>query len=149
MTNQIIELLEVVQEQQALITELLRDRMLPRDGAAIRQQIQEAAQRIVERTERLRANLTAMLERPDSLAGRLQEISDLANQAGAEGIWLIRGAQDASLTYTPGPAVELPDLPAGVLGGLNFTLNLEIADTGVLVVMRFPSDGKESGIEAK
>jgi hypothetical protein len=94
-----------------------------------------------------------MTDKPNSnLADRLQELAQLANEIGAQGIWLIRGAQDASLTYTPGPTVELPRLegvPPGVVGGLNITLNLEIADTGVLVVMRFPADGDEPGIEVK
>ena len=35
------------------------------------------------------------------LAGNLDELAALANEVGAEGVFILRGAKDASLTYTP------------------------------------------------
>lgn len=100
----------------------------------------------------------------------LQNLTDLANQIGAEGIWLIRGAKNAKLLYQPadegepppnlpgmqlfrGLTVDLADLAAEMGAGAkilaDLTLNLDIADAGVLVLMRFPADGGEPGIESR
>jgi hypothetical protein len=72
----------------------------------------------------------------------------MANHFGAEGIWLIRGARDARLVYTYGETVPIHvgDVPATSSLGIN----LDLADAGVLVLIRFPaSDGEEPGIESK
>lgn len=73
-----------------------------------------------------------------NLADDLEEIVLAAVEAGAEGIWLIRGAQAAALALSLTPADET-----------QFNLVLE-PPHGVIVLMRFPAgDGKEAGIEAR
>lgn len=83
-----------------------------------------------------------------TLTDRLEELAAQANNAGAQGVWLIRGAKDAQLTYGLEAQAAAPKF-AGVQSVMNFTLALNITDTGVLVIMRFPSDGGESGIEVR
>ncbi len=84
-----------------------------------------------------------------ALAEHLEELTDIANEIGAEGIWLIRGARNATLTYTPEGTVEQPGIP-GVAVTMNLNLSLELTDAGVLVIIRFPAgDGREAGIEYK
>lgn len=93
-----------------------------------------------------------------NLKGFLDQLATMANDAGAEGVWLIRGAKNARLIYIPdAPVIEaainklsqaLRDDPLSI----SFTtdIRLDIADAGVLVILRFPaSDGEEPGIEAK
>lgn len=73
-------------------------------------------------------------------------LADLSKQAGAEGVWLIRGASNAHLVYDISevkPPNNLPDAHT------NISINLEIADTGVLLIARLRSDGGESGIESR
>jgi hypothetical protein len=36
-----------------------------------------------------------------ALADNLDELTAIANEIGAEGIWLVRGVKNAALTYTP------------------------------------------------
>lgn len=76
----------------------------------------------------------------------LKMLTDLANQVGAEGIWLIRGAKDARLVYTPEGETIQPEIP---LIRTNLSLSLNIADTGIIVLMRLPSDDGEPGIESR
>ena len=85
-----------------------------------------------------------------ALAGHLQELTRIANEIGAQGIWLIRGATRARLIYEPaGEEIELPDIPGAQVSG-SLDININLADAGVLVVMRFPaSDGGEPGIESR
>lgn len=74
------------------------------------------------------------------LSEHLNKLTDLANKAGAEGIWLVRGAQNAVLLYDAGDATD----PA------NDPIALEIADASIIMVARFPqSDGREPGIESR
>lgn len=82
------------------------------------------------------------------LTAQLEELARLANESGAQGVWLIRGAQAAQLTYIPVGNLQQPEIP-GAEASLNLSLALDIADAGVLVLMRFPSDGKEPGIEVR
>jgi len=77
------------------------------------------------------------------LAEKLTSLTDLANQAGAEGVWLIRGATNARLTYDADEIKPNDHVNASV------SINLALADVGVLVLMRFPADGGEPGIEAR
>lgn len=76
------------------------------------------------------------------------QLAALANEMGAEGIWLIRGAKGARLTYIPVSGVEQPEI-SGIEASINLEFNLEIADAGVLMIARFPNDGGESGIEVR
>lgn len=80
------------------------------------------------------------------LTARLEKLAEIANDAGAQGVWFIRGAQNAQLTYIPVGNIQQPEIP-GAEASLNLSLALDIADAGVLVLMRFPADGGESGIE--
>lgn len=99
-----------------------------------------------------------------NLTQHLNDLADLANQIGAEGIWLIRGARDARLLYKVGTdEASWPDVPGvkvgltvgaadlpGVKVSVDLSLALDLADAGVLVVMRFPTgDGGEPGIESR
>lgn len=69
----------------------------------------------------------------------LKKLTDLVNAFGAEGIWLIRGAQNAALLYDAADPAD----PA------NDPVALDIADAGILLIARFPSDGGEPGIETR
>lgn len=85
-----------------------------------------------------------------TLTDRLEQLAAQANNAGAQGVWLIRGAQAAQLTYIPVGNIQQPDtLARGAAASLNLSLALDIADAGVLVLMRFPADGGEPGIEVR
>jgi hypothetical protein len=64
----------------------------------------------------------------------------VANLAGAEGIWFIRGAKSPYLIYTPDQQPK--PLP------IEDTI-VHIADTGVLVIIRLPEDGGSHGIESR
>jgi hypothetical protein len=87
-----------------------------------------------------------------ALAEHLDELTTIANEIGADGIWLVRGVKEATLTYTPTQGVAMPDIP-GVKVNLDLSLKLAEASSrgaGVLVVIRFPtSDGREVGIEKR
>jgi hypothetical protein len=84
-----------------------------------------------------------------ALTEHLDELVALANEVGAEGIFLIRGAKNAGLEYDPADQPAPPDIP-GVNVTANIGIRFEIATAGVLVVIRFPaSDGKEPGIESR
>ncbi len=80
----------------------------------------------------------------------LDEIAALANDAGAQGIWVIRGANNARFVYEPENNPIRPNIP-GVVGSASLSLSLDIADAGIVVLIRFPfSDGNsEPGIEVK
>lgn len=74
--------------------------------------------------------------REEKLAGHLGQLAELANQAGAEGVWVIRGSKVPSLIYNTEHSVT--------------PVILDLEEAGVLVLMRFPaSDGGEEGIESK
>jgi hypothetical protein len=76
------------------------------------------------------------LDYDPALADNLEEVILMANEIGAQGIFVIRGAAEPSLTYkAAGPDGE-PQ---------NITMNL--SDTGTLVVMRFPKDGGPEGVQ--
>jgi len=82
-----------------------------------------------------------------ALAENLDELTTIANEIGADGIWLVRGVKEATLTYTPTQGIAMPDIP-GVK--VNLDLSLKFAESGVLMVIRFPaSDGWEAGIEKR
>jgi hypothetical protein len=96
------------------------------------------------------------------LKTKLDQLAELANQAGAEGVWIIRGIKNAQLLYEPTTEIEPPDLPGvkkglsiigampGVRVSTSLALALDLAYASVIVVMRFPaSDGGEPGIESK
>ncbi|GIK36591.1 MAG: hypothetical protein BroJett011_04240 [Chloroflexota bacterium] len=85
------------------------------------------------------------------LTEKLNQLAGLANRAGAEGLWLIRGAFNARLIYNPSmtKAEEAAWLASDVAVHVNTELRLDIADTGVLVVIRFPADGGEPGVESR
>lgn len=71
------------------------------------------------------------------LAERLEGLVDAANDIGAEGIWIIRGAKHPRLLYFARETAE-NDTP----------INLDFAPGEILVVMRFPQgDGGQAGIE--
>lgn len=76
------------------------------------------------------------------LTEKLNQLAELAKQAGAEGIWLIRGAFNARLIYSLSmtKAEEAEWLASNEAVRVNTELRLDIADTGVLMVMRFPAD---------
>jgi len=81
---------------------------------------------------------------------RLNDLAEIAKRAGAEGIWLIRGATDAHLLYTPIGQPGSHGIPGLDKVSTSLTIRLDLADAGVLVVMRFPaSDGGEPGIESR
>jgi len=77
---------------------------------------------------------------PDSAAG-------VAREAGAEGVWFIRGARNARLVYDIIP-VDPPYLP-GVRTDANVSINFNIADAPLLLIARFPNAGGEPGIESR
>jgi hypothetical protein len=80
------------------------------------------------------------------LTAKLQQLADLANEIGAEGVWLLRGSKDAYLIYSPtDPPALAKDDPFPIIMNIRF----DIADTGVLVIMRFPTDDGEPGIESR
>jgi hypothetical protein len=84
-----------------------------------------------------------------ALAEHLDELVDIANEIGAEGVWLVRGVKNACLTYTPAEEIKQSDIP-GVQASASLSLSLDLADAGVLAVIRFPvSDGREAGIESR
>lgn len=82
---------------------------------------------------------------PTELTAKLNQLAQLANEIGAEGVWLFRGATDAYLIYTPNEPVIVND----PLISANLSIRFDIADTGVLVIMRLPNDGGQPGIEHK
>lgn len=72
-----------------------------------------------------------------ALSEHLTELLDLANEAGAEGAWILRGIQEVMLLYQTDPDQDHP-------------LALELADAGVYVLLRFPAtDGGVEGIESR
>lgn len=72
-----------------------------------------------------------------NLGQRLRRMAQLMNDAGAEGIWLIRGAHDASLL------IVAPDEKNAM-----YPVLLDIEDANIILIVRFPaSDGGEEGIE--
>ncbi|RPJ59031.1 MAG: hypothetical protein EHM12_07295 [Dehalococcoidia bacterium] len=95
----------------------------------------------------LNTDPTAQAKIDAALAEHLDELSAIANEIGAEGIWLIHGVKKAQLIYTPAPGVVMPDMP-GV--NINLDLNLSLTGAGVLVVMRFPAGaGRKAGLEKR
>lgn len=94
------------------------------------------------------------------LTGRLAQLVDLAKQAGAEGVIILRGATDARLEYSPpnppvppqvqGWAADMALLGMHVDFSQTVTSTLAIADCGVLVLIRLPAgDGGAPGIEVR
>jgi hypothetical protein len=82
-----------------------------------------------------------------ALAENLGELTAIANQIGAEGIWLVRGVKKTKLIYSPTQTVVMPNLPRV---SVNLDLSLNLPDAGVLVIIRFPdSDGRETGLEKR
>lgn len=76
----------------------------------------------------------------DEMSDDLERVTAAANAAGAEGIWLVRGVTHAMLMYLPQGQQE---------ENLNWS-SLNLADTELLVLMRFPAgDGGEPGIEMR
>jgi hypothetical protein len=67
------------------------------------------------------------------LARNLSLITTMAKRAGAEGIFILRGAEFPTLTY------ELGDDLA--------PLEMSIATCPTLIIIRFPNDGGEPGVE--
>lgn len=84
-----------------------------------------------------------MSDPKSNLAEKLTELTDLANQVGAEGVWLVRGATNARLVY------DADEIKPEKRISANVSINLALANAGVLVIIRFPSDGGEPGIEAR
>lgn len=106
-----------------------------------------------------------------NLADFLWALTRLANIAGAEGVFLIRGAKTARLIYYLDPPENCPycgsddttdlfDPTEDVIDRFkcqkckqifeNPPVNFAIADAAILVVMRFlEDDGGESGIEMR
>lgn len=90
-----------------------------------------------------------------NLAENLEEIAEMANQAGAEGVWIIRGAKNASLLYDPPGPPRTPNIPGvkvknvlNIETGKRDGIQLDLADAGVIVVMRFPaSTNQEPGVD--
>ena len=81
-----------------------------------------------------------------ALAENLDELTALASEIGAEGVWLVRGVKNAALIYTPPESIatDIPNIK------INLDLRLDLAGAGVLVIMRFPaSDGREVGLEKR
>jgi hypothetical protein len=81
----------------------------------------------------------------------LDDLIEAANQAGAEGAWIIRGSNKVKVKTT-WPKEERPKYQPGEtdasIGEMGFFLDL--APAGVVVVMRFPAgDGGEPGIESR
>jgi hypothetical protein len=83
------------------------------------------------------------------LTAQLAQLAELANEIGAEGVWLIRGGFNARLIYNPSmsSAEEAEWLASSEAVHVNMELRLDIADTGIIVLMRFPSDGGEPGVQ--
>lgn len=76
----------------------------------------------------------------NNLSKQLDELTRLANQAGAEGLWIIRGATDAVLLYSLDDGSDPASDP----------VVLDIADAELLILMRFSAgDGGEPGIESR
>lgn len=74
--------------------------------------------------------------RQEKLAEALDQLAELANQAGAEGVWAVRGAKAPTLIYSTEHSVT--------------PVILDVEEAGALVLIRFPAgDGGEEGIEAK
>lgn len=72
----------------------------------------------------------------EKLAGHLEQLAELANKAGAEGVWVVRGAKVPTLMYSTEHSVT--------------PVILDVEEAGVLVLIRFPvGDGREEGIESK
>ena len=85
-----------------------------------------------------------------NLTKQLNDLADLANQAGAEGIWLIRGAKDVQLTYIASPEAEIPFTPGLKLSPNPPIVTIDLVDAEIIVVIRFPAgDGGEPGIESR
>ena len=86
-------------------------------------------------------------ESDPALTEQLESLAAIANEAGAEGVFILRGATDASLTYTPQGElrqIQLPKLEATT----SLSLTVPLADAGVLVIIRFPAgDGQDVGVE--
>jgi hypothetical protein len=68
------------------------------------------------------------------LARNLSLITTMAKRAGAEGIFILRGAEFPTLTYELGDADLAP-------------LEMSIASCPTLIIIRFPNDGGEPGVE--
>lgn len=82
---------------------------------------------------------------------QLDQLTILAAAAGAEGIWLIRGADNAAVKFNWPHAAEPLYLPVeGAKINTKFGFTLDIADAELLVIMRFPAgDGGDPGVEAR
>lgn len=84
-----------------------------------------------------------------ALTEHLDQLVELANEIGAEGIFLIRGAKNARLLYDY-QELEAPAIPGIKNASTTLGIAFEVADAGVLAIIRFPSpDGKELGIESR
>ena len=74
--------------------------------------------------------------RDEALAENLTELTEMANEIGAQGVWIVRDAIAPLLSFA------LPDREAPVA--------LDMADGGTIVVLRFvASDGGEPGVETR
>lgn len=82
-----------------------------------------------------------MTEQPhDPKQPDLHELAKLANEMGAQGVWIVRGAKDFEFSYL---AMHKGELVMGPPVGMN------IADAGAIVIMRFPiGDDEGEGIES-
>jgi len=71
------------------------------------------------------------------LSRNLDLIAAMANKAGAEGIFIIRGASEPILGFT-------------IADGPDHRSKMALAEADVLLVMRFPEgDGGQPGVEQK
>lgn len=78
-----------------------------------------------------------------ALATNLAELTALAGEIGAEGVFILRGAQEVTLSFTA------PAMP-GVETSANRSVALDVAEGGLYVLLRFPAgDGEAGGIEQR
>jgi hypothetical protein len=82
---------------------------------------------------------------------QIKQIIDLANQAGAEGVWVLREAESANLLFRLKNGNN--NFQHQINGGqvsLSVTMSLELGRADMFVIMRFPQgdDGKP-GLEVK
>lgn len=64
---------------------------------------------------------------------RIQALVRIAEMAGAQGVWLVRGIENPDLIYN--------------LPGEDLNLTLSLADASVILIARLPDDGGQPGIE--
>lgn len=77
---------------------------------------------------------------------QLNNLTELANELGAEGVWLVRNAKDAHFLF------GLKDLEQRVNPSttISTSMSLDLADSDLFVIIRFPAgDGGEAGLEVR